>query len=185
MIPFWKRLFISLTVVSIISWTLPPYFPGASGPNHLLKWNDENLRPVIRDYVLWTGLFQVWNMFIHKANQPNVWLDAFVEIDFTSQTDQIETLAFPKVRDMKNGEYWQGYRYRKFLDYANSAVAPHLFKNIALYYGRDYFKRTHSRPKAVKIMQKVRQIPEFGKAWPDFRRVELFNYQYLPGDSLE
>jgi hypothetical protein len=90
-----------------------------------------NFRDLVRPYMLWSGLFQGWDMFAPSPRNINSHLEAVVIYkDGRTQTwkfPRMEKLGFPE-RDFKE-------RYRKFAENvqndANSALWPDVARRIA------------------------------------------------------
>jgi hypothetical protein len=89
-----------------------------------------NFRDVIRPYMLWSGLFQGWDMFAPSPRNINSHLEAVViyknGLTHTWKFPRMEKLGFPE-RDFKE-------RYRKFAENvqndANSALWPDVARRI-------------------------------------------------------
>jgi hypothetical protein len=70
------------------------------------------IRGLLWPYVLWTGLFQRWDMFAPDPPTINSYIKAVV-ID---QDRHIHVWPFPRMEELPLGERFQKERYRKFAD---------------------------------------------------------------------
>jgi hypothetical protein len=90
-----------------------------------------NFRDVIRPYMLWSGLFQGWDMFAPSPRNVNSYVEGIViyknGLTHTWKFPRMEKLGFPEC-DFKE-------RYRKFAENiqndANSALWPDIARRIA------------------------------------------------------
>jgi len=163
-----RPLFVFFTVFSVFIWALPISYPNARCINALLTYKDLYLRPMVHDFITLAGIDQTWSMFVHRPNQPNIWLDTWFEIEYKLKNQVVGTEVFPRVRDMSFWQSWSGFRYRKFLDYSPSTKA--VFDRMAVY-RLENFKRTQGiNPDRVEIYQTSRRLTLPGVPEETFQR---------------
>jgi hypothetical protein len=112
--------FLLFNILAITSWCIPLNSPLIA-----------NFRDLVRPYMVWSGLFQTWDMFAPSPRNINSYVEAVVIYkDGRTQTwrfPRMEKLGFPE-RDFKE-------RYRKFAENvennANSALWPDVARRIA------------------------------------------------------
>jgi hypothetical protein len=112
--------FLLFHILAITCWCIPLDSPLIA-----------NFRDLVRPYMLWSGLFQGWDMFAPSPRNINSHLEVVVIYkDGRTQTwkfPRMEKLGFPE-RDFKE-------RYRKFAENvqndANSALWPDVARRIA------------------------------------------------------
>lgn len=116
-------VFIVFHLVAITAWVCPVSFRPIS-----------DIREIVRPYILWTGLFQSWDMFAPDPKSRNEFIKAAV------MTKGRHTLVFalPRMEDLGYLERYQKERYRKFTENVlldrNSAVWPDMLRHVARIY---------------------------------------------------
>lgn len=112
--------FILFHLIAITCWALP--------------WNPavvKDVKELIRPYMLWSGLFQSWDMFAPNPKPENAYVRAVV---ITSDR-HIKVWNFPRMEELSFGQRYQKERYRKFtesiLDQRNEALLPDAANHIA------------------------------------------------------
>jgi hypothetical protein len=88
-------------------------------------------RNVIRPYMLWSGLFQSWDMFAPQPKASNSYIESIV----IYKDGRTQTWKFPRMEHLGLWERFQKERYRKFVenlqDDANRAFWPDTARYIA------------------------------------------------------
>jgi hypothetical protein len=83
--------------------------------------------------MLWTGLFQTWDMFAPNPPPTNTYVKAVVITDH-----HIRVWAFPQMDQLSLGRRYQKERYRKFVENMlleqNAALLPDVVRHIARFY---------------------------------------------------
>ena len=114
--------FILFHLIAIACWALPVNWPLVVG-----------VRQITQPYMLWTGLFQTWDMFAPNPPSTNVYVKAVVITDH-----HIHVWTFPQMDQLSFGQRYQKERYRKFLENMlleqNAALLPDLVRHIARFY---------------------------------------------------
>jgi hypothetical protein len=84
--------------------------------------------------MLWSGLFQRWNMFGPEPDK----IDFYIEADITLHDGEKRTYVFPKMEDLSYGRRYAKERHRKYIEYLRqdnlSALWPDAAKHIARFY---------------------------------------------------
>jgi len=90
-----------------------------------------NFRDLIRPYMLWSGLFQGWDMFAPSPRNINSYVEAVIIFN----DGRTQTCRFPRMEKLGLTERDFKERYRKFAENlqndANSAVLPDVARRIA------------------------------------------------------
>jgi len=113
-------VFLLFHIVAITCWCIPLESP-------LI----DNLRGLVRPYMLWSGLFQGWDMFAPSPRNINSYLEAVVIF----KNGRTQTWKFPRMEKLGFAEHGYKERYRKFAENvqndANSALWPDVARRIA------------------------------------------------------
>jgi hypothetical protein len=116
-------IFILFHLISITCWALPVNWPLVVG-----------VRQITRPYMLWTGLFQTWDMFAPNPVPTNTYIKAVV----ITQNHHLRVWAFPRMDELSLAKRYQKERYRKFLENMlleqNAALLPDVVRHIARFY---------------------------------------------------
>jgi hypothetical protein len=115
--------FILFHLIAITCWALP------------VNWRLlVAVRQITRPYLLWTGLFQSWDMFAPNPPPTNTYFKAIV----ITQKHHIRVWDFPRMDQLSFGQRYQRERYRKFAENmsleSNAAVLPDVVRHIARFY---------------------------------------------------
>jgi hypothetical protein len=161
-------IFILFHLIAITCWASP--------------WNIPVVRDVkelVRPYLLWSGLFQSWDMFAPNPKPENAYVRAVV---ITSDR-HIKVWNFPRMEELSFGQRYQKERYRKFvesiLDQKNEALLPDAANHIAR-----QFNNPLDPPDKVMLIQFQSTI----KPWVDDTneptpKPNIFYDEYVqPGD---
>jgi hypothetical protein len=93
-----------------------------------------NLRNAVKPYMLWSGLFQRWNMF---APEPAK-VDFYIEAEITLHDGEKRTWIFPRMEKLSYAQRYAKERYRKYMEYLRqdsySALWPDAARHIARFY---------------------------------------------------
>jgi hypothetical protein len=113
-------LFILFHLIAITAWALPVNFSAV-----------RDLREIIRPYMLWTGLYQSWDMF---APNPKS-IDAYIKAVVFTQDRHMKVWTFPRMEELSFRERYPKERYRKFAemlpDQKNEALWPGVAAHVA------------------------------------------------------
>jgi len=164
--------FIIVHLVAIFCWAIPL--------NSLLRTaiNDR-----FSPYLLWSGLWQGWDMFSPNPRSFNTYLEA----EITFRDGQQRVWKFPRMNELGYIERYFHERYRKWandnvrLD-ANSALWP----DTARYIARLHFNASNP-PQSVKLVRYWADIPPpSGQAYlpsqEQWQHFVFFTYQVAPCD---
>jgi hypothetical protein len=114
------NIFILFHLIAITCWALPVNFSAV-----------RDLREIIRPYMLWTGLYQSWDMF---APNPKS-IDAYIKAVVFTQDRHMKVWTFPRMEELSFRERYPKERYRKFAemlpDQKNEALWPGVAAHVA------------------------------------------------------
>jgi hypothetical protein len=115
-------VFILFHLIAITFWALPVTWPPLVG-----------VREIVSPYMLWTGLFQSWDMFAPNPVPVNTYFKAVV-----ITKNHVRVWDFPRMEELSFGERYRKERYRKFLENMsldqNSDALPDVARHIAGFY---------------------------------------------------
>lgn len=115
-------VFILFHLIAITCWALPVNWLPVVG-----------VRQITRPYMLWTGLFQTWDMFAPDPASRNTYIKAVVITEH-----HIHVWTFPRMDQLSFWQRYQKERYRKFVENMlpeqNAAVLPDVVRHIARFY---------------------------------------------------
>jgi hypothetical protein len=116
-------IFILFHLVAITCWAIPFNWRLLIG-----------VREITQPYMLWTGLFQSWNMFSPNPVVTNTYFKAVV----ITENHHMQVWAFPQMDQLSYGQRYQKERYRKFLENMlleqNAPMLPDVVSHIARLY---------------------------------------------------
>lgn len=139
------NVFIAFHLAAITCWALPP--------DALL----DRIRQAIAPYMLWTGLFQTWDMFAPVPKNVNERLEAAVVL----LDGHVKTWRPPDPQAMPFFARYESERYRKFAEQVcNESNAP-LWPDVARHIARQF--RDRGNPPSFVILIRYRtEIPQPG-----------------------
>lgn len=163
------NVFLVFNIFAIVCWSVPINSP-------FLAAGKESVRP----YVLWTGLFQSWDMFAPTPKSQNIYLEAVI----IYKDGSTELWTFPRMEFLSLTQRYFKERYRKYEDTLDDSTFALLWPDAARYIAR--MKRNHASP-VQRVMLVVRSsviIPRDDGAYdrgPWGARV-LYTYDVQPED---
>jgi hypothetical protein len=171
----WKQIAISafllFHMLAIASWCLPF--------NSVLN---EKARGFIRPYMLWSGLFQIWDMFAPDPARVNSYVEA--EISFRDGSTRVWSV--PRMNELGYVDRYFKERYRKFsTEYLRMDSHAALWPDAARYIAR-VNRNPANQPTAVRLVRWWSEINPPGphgeyqpSRWGHFA---FFTYEPRPGD---
>lgn len=129
---------------------------------------------IVRDYLIWTGFEQSWQMFSPNPDTHDLDIVAHV----TYQHGQTRDWHFPRMRDMGYAARYRRERMRKYLEIANYNEA--LWQPMAFYAARECDTRPGNPPVGVSLVRLMRDVPPPGHALPPYTRQEFFRTPIPP-----
>ncbi len=111
----------------------------------------------VRDYVVWTGFEQSWQMFSPDPDTRDLTITAQV----TLRDGRVVSYLFPRMRDMTLGEKYRRERMRKYLEIANYKET--LWPPMAVYAARRCNTIPGDPPVRVALIRTIRDVPPPGK----------------------
>lgn len=161
--------FIAFNLFAIVSWCVPLDSPLIA-----------RCRELTRPYLIWTGLFQKWDMFAPDPSRMNNYAGAVIEY----RDGQSSQWTFPRMEDLGYIDKYFMERYRKFTNdnLRLDADAP-IWPDAARYIAR-VNNRPSNPPISVALVRYWSIVPPPGArsdepAWSQFT---FFRYNVVPGD---
>ena len=130
-------IFILFHLIAITCWALP--------------WNVAPLRGVremVRPYLVWSGLFQTWDMFAPNPKSINSYIKAVV----ITENRHMKVWTFPRMEELSFRERYRKERYRKFEDALQDQQLETLWPDVATHIAR-LLKSPGDRPDKVLLIQ--------------------------------
>lgn len=137
-------------------------------------------RNVIRPYMLWSGLFQAWDMFAPNPRSVNAHLEAAIIL----RDGRIRTWKFPRMEQLSLIERSYKERYRKFVENLQVDSYKALWPDVARHIARANDDPADP-PQIVMLIRYWSDIvPSAGKTYhaPPERARIFFQYDVQPGD---
>jgi len=162
------NIFIAFHILALTLWLMPYHLPlvQALVPPEGGGW--------VRDYVIWTGFEQSWQMFSPNPDTHDLDIVAHV----TLQNGQTRDWRFPRMRDMGYAARYEHERMRKFLEIANYNET--LWPPMAVYAARQCDNIPGSPPVGVTLTRFVRDVPPPGHPLPPYTRTPFFQTALTP-----
>ncbi len=162
------NLFLALHVFALAMWLLPYNLPLVQRlvPPDGGGW--------VRDYVIWTGFEQSWQMFSPNPDTRDLDIVAHV----TLRDGQARDWHFPRMRDMGYAARYRRERMRKYLEIANYNNT--LWTPMALYAARQCDTDPGNPPVGVTLIRVIRDVPPPGKKPSPYTRQEFFQVVISP-----
>lgn len=159
-------LFILFHLIAITCWALP------------VNWSlVERVKQITRPYMLWTGLFQTWDMFAPNPPPSNIYVKAVVITDH-----HIHVWTFPRMDELSLAQRYQKERYRKFVENMlleqNQPLLPDVVRHIARFYDGP-----SDHPRKVMLIKFQSDIPPGNQPEPTPRPSDLYD-EYLGPEDL-
>ena len=159
-------VFIVFHLVAIICWAMPVNFSLFGAVNEMT-----------RPYLLWTGLFQSWDMFAPDPMKTNTYVKAVV----ITQSHHVHVWSFPRMDQLGFGQRYQKERYRKFVEdmqrEQNAALLPDVVKHIARFYNDPA-----DPPQKVLLIKFQTDITPGSKSEPEPRPTDFYDEYIEPED---
>ncbi|HEY0701708.1 MAG TPA: hypothetical protein VGD60_02975 [Candidatus Acidoferrales bacterium] len=114
------NIFILFHIFAITAWAIPFRSPFVL-----------DCRELVRPYMLWSGLFQAWNMFSPVPKGTNTYLQAVI----IYKNGETQMWDFPRMELLSLTQKYSQERHRKFveilLDEDNAALRPDVARYVA------------------------------------------------------
>lgn len=136
-------------------------------------------RNVVRPYILWSGLFQAWDMFAPSPRSVNAHVEAAVIL----RDGRIHTWKFPRMEQLGLIERTYKERYRKFVENIQVDSYKALWPDVARYIARAN-NNPADPPEVVMLIRYWSDIVPTTDAnyHPPERARIFFQYEVQPGD---
>jgi hypothetical protein len=136
--------FIVFHLIAIFCWSVPIN-------NSVIQFVKESVRP----YLVWSGLFQSWDMFSPSPKSVNSYLEAVViYADGSSQL-----WSFPRMELLSPTDRYFKERYRKYEENLQNNNYPDLWPDAARYIARLNSDSTHRVQKVLLVVRWSDIIP--------------------------
>ena len=163
------NLFLLFHIVAISCWALPF--------NNPLIVSARNL---VRPYLIWSGLFQSWDMFSPEPKRVNSYLEAIV----IYQDGSSGLWSFPRMELLGFNERYTKERYRKFEENLQNDQYSGLWPDAARYVARANNNKS-SPPKTIMLVVRWSDIiPRSDDAYDrgPWNSNIFFTYEVQPED---
>jgi hypothetical protein len=137
----------------------------------------KNVGELVGPYMLWTGLFQRWDMF--APDPPTV--NTYVKTVVISRDRHMQVWSFPRMEELGFGERYRKERYRKFLEVLPQQQNASLWPDVARHVAMQFSSQTDPPDKVLLIeFQSDIHLGAEGSPAP---RPNIFYEDYLqPGE---
>ncbi len=169
---FVLTLVILFHLVAFTAWTVPMNFV-------LL----DDFRAAIRPYMLWTGLFQAWNMFAPDPLRLNSYLEAEVRL----ANGEIRIWREPRMEKLGLVDKYFKERYRKYMnEHLRMDDQSTLWPDAARYIARLYDTDKANPPMGVRLVRYWQDIlppgPQGEYRAGSWNHYVFFRYDVAPED---
>jgi hypothetical protein len=161
--------FLLFHLFAIVCWAMPLDTPLIAA-----------FRGFIRPYMLWSGLFQSWDIFAPTPRTVNDYVQGVV----ITKDGRIHTWKFPRMEQLSITERYYRERYRKFIENFQEERYSALWPDIARHLARMY-NNPDNPPEIVMLVRYWSDIPPptSGPYRPEPERARIFfEYRIRPGD---
>lgn len=135
---------------------------------------------MFRPYLVWSGLFQSWDMFSPSPKTINSFVDAVI----VYQDGSSKVWSFPRMEQLSLTDRYLKERYRKFVEVVKEDTMAPLWPDVARFLAR----RNNAPGDPVKTVQLVRHwsdivaLPGGSFGSTPWRAYPFFLYTVKPGD---
>ncbi len=137
-------------------------------------------RSSIRPYMLWSGLFQSWDMFAPLPKSENDYLQAVI----ITHDGTLHTFKFPRMEQLDLLARYSKERYRKFAENLVDSKYAGVWPGVAIHLARRY-NNPANPPAIVMLIRYWSPIdPQADKSRPVAPEQAhiFFEYRVKPGD---
>jgi hypothetical protein len=139
------------------------------------------IRSSVRPYMLWSGLFQAWDMFSPTPRSINAQVEAAVIF----KDGRIHTWKFPRMEQLSLTTRAFKERYRKFVENVQEQTYAGLWPDVARHIARANDNNSNDPPQVVMLIRYWTDIPPPEAAAhpaPPQRARIFFEYNVKPED---
>ena len=144
-------------------------------------YNDRYIRNTgspVKTYLVYTGLWQYWDMFSPNPSNLDVWVDA--EIEYSDGTRSI--YQYPRMYLMSPQVKYFKERYRKFLERAHTEDNSKLWPFFAARIAREARDKEHKTPVKLVLRRHFRTYQGPNTLIPPFKTYNYYTYTVKPED---
>jgi hypothetical protein len=161
-------IFILFHLIAITCWAVPVNFSAV-----------RDLREIIRPYMLWSGLYQSWDMFAPNPKSIRSYIKAVV----ITQDRHMKVWTFPRMEELSFGDRYAKERYRKFAEMLPDQKNEALWPGVAAHVARLFKSPTDPPDKIVLIEFRADIKPGADPSDPPVFKPNIFYEGYVePGD---
>jgi hypothetical protein len=141
----------------------------------------KNVKDLVGPYMVWTGLFQRWDMFAPDPPTVNTYVKSVV----ISRDRHMQVWSFPRMEELGFGERYRKERYRKFLEVLPQPQNAPLWPDVARHLARR-FKSQADPPDKVLLIEFQSDIRSEAEGSPEpTPRPSIFYEDYLQPGELQ
>ena len=129
-------VFILFHLIAITCWALPVDISPM-----------KQVKEIVRPYMIWSGLFQSWDLFAANPKSDN----SYVEADVITRNRKKKVWAFPRMVKLGFGERYRKERYRKFAVALPQQSNAYLWSGVAQHIAGMYKSQTDPPQMVVLI----------------------------------
>lgn len=183
----WVKLWLAFHIIAITSWALPDVARTLSkenrephGSENILLWNEKYVQPSpVRPYLIYTSLWQRWDMF--APNPANT--DFYLTANITYKNGVVREYKFRRIFEMNYWDKWLNERYRKYLERGNDDQYPFLRPYLAKWIARKMDKDPGNPPLRVALIRHWQSIAPPGQPPNDtYKQYQFAVVNILPED---
>ena len=162
-------IFLAFHLIAITCWALPANF-----------FVVQDVRNIVRPYMLWSGLFQSWDTFAPNPKAVNSYLEAVA----ITQNHKQKVWVFPRMEQLSYATRYREERYRKFAEVLPQRQYAPMWPDVAQHVTR-LFDDPGDPPAVVLLIQFQSPItPWADKGASPAPKPNIF-YEYLNSLPIE
>ncbi len=187
---------ILLHLFLMLSWSLPPA-PTAllngtvkptltnvlTNPADWILWGNRKFKdhsPTSR-WVMWSGLWQYWDMFAPNPASVDIYLDSYVEYaDGTTRE-----VMYPRMYDLSIKDKYLMERYRKYVERVNGDNFAAKWPQLAMWMAAQAWTDPDNPPVHIRLRRNWRQVQGPGVPTPDGYNHYFFYEADIAREELE
>lgn len=162
-------VFIAFHLIAITCWALP------YNPSLLI-----GAREIVRPYMLWTGLFQTWDMFAPNPIQVNTYIKAVV----MTKNHHMYVWAYPRMEQLSYMERYRKERYRKFAENLLMEKYELLLPDAVNHIARLYADPSDPPVKVILLKYQSNISPAIDSLYQPEPKPEVFYEDYVEPEDL-
>ena len=142
-------------------------------PSNFLVVRD--IRELVRPYMLWTGLFQSWDMFSPNPKSVNSYVKAVI----ITEDHHMHVWTFPRMEELSFAERYRTERYRKFAEVLPDQQNALLWPDVANHLARMFTSGTDAPDKVVLVQFQSDIKPGADESYEPVAKPNVFYDDYV------